>query len=132
VPKIKTIRVPARVVESLSLHAIDIDSGKLTPELQDLLKLNPGELEKAQAVFDDYLAAYLKAEGKQATVASRGERRKHDHPDLERIITVRIDPLGDQLAEDNATLQTGMTNLLGPSRGFAAASLIRRQFGNSG
>lgn len=128
------LRVPPALVESISIMAIDPDSGEFTPEMQELLELDAREFAGVEAIYGTYFKAFTAAELDLATVISHEERPddRPGHSERRRFATIRIAPAGDRLAKDYASMRSQLVDLLGRPRGLAAAAVIGRQLGNQG
>ncbi len=92
-----------------------------------MLDLDARELAASKSLFGSYFEAHAAAELATAKVLPAGE-----NADPRRVVSIRIDPLGDRLKEERTTLRREFVELLGRPRGLAAAGMISRQLGNHG
>lgn len=128
----QTLRVPPTMIELLTSPAFNPDTLEFSGEMQRILDLSTSERKGARSLFQTYFAAHANAELATAKVLREEEYPRRGHPDQERFIAVRIDPLGERLTDELTAMKSEFVGLLGRSRGLLAASLISHQLGNGG
>ncbi|MCW1887073.1 hypothetical protein OKA04_20210 [Luteolibacter flavescens] len=131
---VETLLVPPGLLDTIDVTAFDPDDCEFTQDFRDLLALDPGEQAAIRAAFDIYFKASTRVELELATTIpaeSLAVVRASDNG-LARYMTVRIEPVGDRLKDELATLRGSLVDLLGRPRGLAAAALIDRQLRQGG
>lgn len=115
------MEVPLGMLELIEVEALDEETGQMSPEFAEILRMTPEETHAVRRTLATHMKTFARIE------LAAAERAMETGGAV-----IRLKPCNTEAADLNHTLHTSLLGILGPGRAAAARQMICKQLRHGG